>query len=75
MEDRLIQWRDLEQAAIAAESELAQAGQGLDTPEFRDLVLRAKHLREEADRKLSVILRSIRGEIPHDVKNSAADAA
>jgi len=60
VEERLNEWRDIERAANAAESELDRIGQGANDPRLRDLAFRAKQLRDEADRKFAAILRSVR---------------
>jgi len=60
IEERLNEWRDIERAANAAESELEKVGQGANDPRLKELAFRAKQLRDEADRKFAAILRAIR---------------
>lgn len=60
VEARLIAWRELDRAATAAEARIKDMGQGAATPSARDLFLRAKQLREDADREFGAILRSVK---------------
>lgn len=60
IEDRLKDWRRKEKAATEAESELRQGGQAASDPRVRDLAVKARQLREEANREFGVILRAVK---------------
>jgi hypothetical protein len=57
VEDRLLQWREAEQAAAAAEHYAASIGQAAESPEVRDIFLKAKDLRDEAERQFAALPR------------------
>jgi hypothetical protein len=59
IEERLAAWRELEQAAHAAEH-ARPSGQAASAPRVRDIYLRAAALRKQADLEFSAIVRSIR---------------
>jgi hypothetical protein len=65
VEARLIAWRELDRAATAVEAEIKDLRQGAASPPPRDLLLRAKQLREDADREFGAILRSVKASEPH----------
>lgn len=58
IEDRLRTWREAENAAIEAEQAVRKLGQAGASPEVRELLHAAKHLREQADRQFAAILRA-----------------
>lgn len=60
VEERLAQWRELDQQACAAESALDAIGQAAAPAGVRDLIANAKSLREQADREFDAICRAIR---------------
>jgi hypothetical protein len=60
IEDRLLQWREAEQAAASAELYAASIGQAAESPEVRDIFLTAKNLRDEAERQFSALLRDLK---------------
>ena len=64
IEDRLNGWRETEKAAIDAEAALVPVGQAGSDPGFRDQALRAKQLREDADRQFAAICRAVRLDTP-----------
>ena len=59
-EERLVAWRELDRAAAKAERDAAGLGQATSDPRVRDLLVKAKALRQQADREFSAILRAIR---------------
>lgn len=64
VEARLIAWRELDRAATAAEADVKDMGQGVASPSARDLLLRARQLRADADREFGAILRSVKASQP-----------
>jgi hypothetical protein len=54
-EDRLVQWREAEQAAATAEHYAASIGQAAESPEVRDIFLKASNLRDEAERQFAAL--------------------
>jgi hypothetical protein len=64
IEERLAAWRELEQAASAAEHAIPQ-GQAAADPRLRDLHLRAMALRQQADQEFAAIARAIKMDDNH----------
>ena len=69
VEERLVQWRDAEQAANDAENELHNLGQAAADPRVAELARKAQELRQEADRQFAAIVRAVRMD---DTEPSAA---
>jgi hypothetical protein len=59
IEERLAAWRELEQAAYAAEHAMP-GGQAASDPRVRDIYLRAVALRKQADQEFAAIVRLIK---------------
>jgi hypothetical protein len=59
-EDKLLQWRALEKAAVDAEVEFQRMGQGAASPEAAALAKAATELRDRADALFSEILLATR---------------
>lgn len=59
LRERLSDWRKAEDAARDAEAQLARHGQAASDPAYRDLALRAQHLREIADRMFAAACRAV----------------
>lgn len=55
-------WRSLEKDAVEAEHKVAALGQCAADPHARDLLFKAKRLRDQADREFAAICRAIRTE-------------
>jgi len=55
-EEKLLQWRELEKAAVDAEVLLRRAGQSAASPESAALAIAARDLRARADALFSEIL-------------------
>lgn len=64
IEERLTEWRKLEQAASDAEHAVKALGQAAADPRVHELFSRAKFLRDKADREFAAILRAIRLDEP-----------
>lgn len=60
VEDRLARWKEMKAAAEEAYAQLQAIGHAAATPEYRELALRAKMLRERADREFAAITRAVR---------------
>lgn len=73
IEQRLIHWRELDRAALAAEADVQELGQSAADPRARDLYLNAKTLREQADREFAAILRGVTLEQPGDSRSESAN--
>ena len=59
IEDRLQHWRQAEKAAMDAEHAVARLGQAAADQRAGDLFLKAKMLRQQADREFGLVLRDI----------------
>jgi hypothetical protein len=76
LRERLSDWRMAEDAARDAEAQVARHGQAASDPAYRDLVLRAQHLRQIADRMFAAACRAVPtapppGDRPEDGRGSS----
>ena len=72
VEERLLAWREAEQAAQNAEYAAKAVGQAAADPTMRQLLMEAKRLREEADRQFAYIVRAVRMDEPVSSPESGA---
>lgn len=70
VEERLIEWRKLEQAASEAEHAVKALGQAAADPRVGELLSNAKFLRQKADREFAAIVRCIKLDEPTSERRS-----
>jgi hypothetical protein len=73
VEERLVAWREAEQAAAAAEQLAAAPGQGSADPRAGDLFIRASELRQQADRQFAAVLRAVKLDEHGDNRGESAN--
>lgn len=70
VDERLTAWRELDRQATELEHAVKSMGQAAADPNARDLLFKAKRLREKADREFAAILRAIKLDEPTSERRS-----
>lgn len=75
VEERLVEWRKLEQAASEAEHAVKALGQAAADPRVPELLSNAKFLRQKADREFAAIVRAIKLDEPRSERRPDSTAS